>query len=89
MRESSKRECARGATWVGRIIGVGGECAFLDWLTGFIEYDYYNFSDSTNAFVCATCGLPVATAAINVTTNVKVVKAGLRLLKLRQVAHDF
>ena len=27
----------------GWTIGIGGEYAFLDWLTGFIEYDYYDF----------------------------------------------
>jgi hypothetical protein len=51
-------------------IGVGGEYAFVDWLTGFLEYDYYNFRNSTNTFVCAGCSFLVATAPINVTTNV-------------------
>src|SRR6266849_6239361 len=30
------------ATQSGWTVGVGGEYAFLNWLTGFIEYDYYN-----------------------------------------------
>jgi outer membrane immunogenic protein len=34
----------------GWTIGVGGEYAFLDWLTGFIEGDYYGFrNNSTSA----------------------------------------
>ena len=29
----------------GWTVGVGGEYAFLNWLTGFIEYDYYTFNN--------------------------------------------
>jgi len=61
----------------GWTIGIGGEYAFLDWLTGFIEYDYYNFGTTTNTFVCATCGLAVVAAPFNITTNINAVKAGL------------
>src|SRR5713101_4286569 len=47
-------------TQSGWTVGVGGEYAFLNWLTGFIEYDYYNFSNNNNstALVCtpALCG---------------------------------
>ena len=66
----------------GWTLGVGGEYAFLDWLSGFIEYDYYGFrNNSTLGF---TCGLacPITTVntfPVNVTTNVNVVKAGLNL----------
>ena len=63
----------------GWTIGVGGEYAFLNWLSGFIEYDYYDFRNSTNTFVCVGCGFLVATAPINVTTHVNVIKAGLNL----------
>src|SRR5256885_840087 len=31
----------------GWTVGVGGEYAFLDWLTGFVEYDYYDFGTRT------------------------------------------
>jgi outer membrane immunogenic protein len=31
------------ATRSGWTVGIGGEYAFLNWLTGFIEYDYYDF----------------------------------------------
>ena len=60
----------------GWTVGVGGEYAFLDWLTGFIEYDYYNFRDNNNSnnFVCVACGVPV-----NVDAKVNVVKAGLNI----------
>jgi outer membrane immunogenic protein len=72
-------------TNTGWTIGVGGEYAFLNWLTGFVEYDYYNFSNSnSNALVCTAgaCGvspggLLVAFGNVGVTTNVNVVKAGL------------
>ena len=33
-------------TQTGYTVGVGGEYAFLNWLTGFIEYDYYNFGNN-------------------------------------------
>src|SRR5712692_1601013 len=61
----------------GWTVGIGGEYAFLDWFTGFIEYDYYNFNSNTNTFVCAACGLAAVTAPFNITTNINVVKAGL------------
>jgi outer membrane immunogenic protein len=66
----------------GWTIGVGGEYAFLDWLTGFIEYDYYGFRDNNAvAFACgAACPITtVATFPVDITTNVSVVKAGLNL----------
>jgi len=50
----------------------------LDWLTGFVEYDYYNFRNSATTFVCTTCGFPIATTTIPV-GNVNVIKAGLNL----------
>jgi outer membrane immunogenic protein len=69
-------------TQSGWTAGVGGEYAFLNWLTGFIEYDYYNFSNNNNstAFVCtpAACGGPgVVLANVGLKTNVNVVKVGL------------
>ena len=68
-------EKARG----GWTIGVGGEYAWLDWLTGFVEYNYYDFRERTHTFACATCGLPVTTFPVNVQTEIHVVKAGLNL----------
>jgi outer membrane immunogenic protein len=61
----------------GWTLGIGGEYAFLDWLTGFVEYDYYNFGTNTSTFVCATCGFAAANAPINVTISANVLKAGL------------
>src|SRR5205807_7327936 len=62
----------------GWTVGIGGEYAFLDWLTGFIEYDYYSFGTSSNSFACglaAVCGtFPVL---FNIKDNVNVVKVGV------------
>jgi outer membrane immunogenic protein len=68
-----------GETRGGWTVGIGGEYAFLDWLTGFVEYDYYRFGSNTNTFDCAiaVCGFAVATVPFNIDTNVNVVKAGL------------
>ena len=67
------------ATQTGWTVGVGAEYAFLNWLTGFVEYDYYGFSSVSPAgLVCATgapCGF--VTNSVGITTNVNVVKAGL------------
>ena len=65
----------------GWTIGVGGEYAFTDWLSGFVEYDYYRFRDSTGNFTCTVAGCPAGAAnlAVNIDTNVNVVKAGLNL----------
>src|SRR5258705_6667568 len=35
-------------TRTGWTIGVGGEYAFTNWLTGFAEYDYYDFCTTSN-----------------------------------------
>jgi len=61
----------------GWTVGIGGEYAFLDWLTGFIEYDYYRFGTNTNTFFCAACGLASVIAPFNITTEIHVVKGGL------------
>jgi outer membrane immunogenic protein len=36
----------------GWTIGVGGEYAFTNWLTGFVEYNYYDFGTRTDGVVC-------------------------------------
>jgi outer membrane immunogenic protein len=62
----------------GWTVGVGGEYAFLDWLTGFVEYDYYDFGTRTNTF--ATCTV-AACGAVSFPVDVKdtknVFKVGL------------
>jgi outer membrane immunogenic protein len=66
------------ATQSGWTVGVGGEYAFLNWLTGFIEYDYYRFGNANpGALVCtpAVCGFTTTNVSIN--TNVNVLKVGL------------
>jgi outer membrane immunogenic protein len=59
----------------GWTVGIGGEYAFLDWLTGFVEYDYYNFGTRTVGFTFA----PVNVAAVNfdIKETKSVFKAGL------------
>jgi outer membrane immunogenic protein len=66
------------ATQSGWTVGIGGEYAFLDWLTGFIEYDYYRFGSSNpGPLACtpAVCGF--AANNLGITTNVNVLKVGL------------
>jgi len=70
----------------GWTMGVGGEYAFSDWLTGFVEYDYYNFRRDNNsvAFACATCGFVVpagtiTTLPVQLKTQINVVKVGLNV----------
>ena len=50
----------------GGTVGVGVEYAFTNWITGFVEYDYYHFGTSSDNFVCGpiacfgrTFGFPV------------------------------
>jgi outer membrane immunogenic protein len=68
----------------GWTVGIGGEYAFLDWLTGFAEYDFYGFGTKTNNFTCTTalvgCGLFVPTTfGVDVKQNVNVFKVGVNL----------
>jgi outer membrane immunogenic protein len=56
----------------GWTVGIGGEYALLDWLTGFIEYDYYDFGTRNIAFTFA----PVS-ANFDVRERKSVVKVGL------------
>jgi outer membrane immunogenic protein len=64
----------------GYTVGVGGEYAFLNWLTGFIEYDYYHFGDNTSStLVCTAAVCGIATTGVSVRTDINVVKAGLNL----------
>jgi outer membrane immunogenic protein len=69
------------ATQSGWTVGVGAEYAFLSWLTGFVEYDYYGFSSATPpGLICPAAGCnggQFLTNNIGITTNVNVVKAGL------------
>jgi outer membrane immunogenic protein len=66
----------------GWTVGVGGEYAFLDWLTGFIEYDHYGFRDNDNGRFGCGFACPVGTFGAfpsDFRTDVDVVKAGLNV----------
>lgn len=57
----------------GGTVGVGGEYAFTQNLTGFVEYDYYGFGTRTLTFTTVLGTLP----HISIRENQSVVKAGL------------
>jgi outer membrane immunogenic protein len=62
----------------GWTVGVGAEYAFLNWLTGFIEYDYYRFSSASENFNCVGAGFcAAATIPINIEQNINVLKVGV------------
>jgi outer membrane immunogenic protein len=67
----------------GWTLGIGGEYAFLDWLTGFAEYDYYGFGTKTNNFNCTALLVCVAvvptTFGVDIKQNVNVFKVGVNL----------
>jgi outer membrane immunogenic protein len=67
----------------GWTLGIGGEYAFLDWLTGFAEYDFYGFGTKTNNFNCTAllvCAAFVPTTfGVDIKQNVNVFKVGVNL----------
>jgi outer membrane immunogenic protein len=64
---------AASETRTGWTVGVGGEYAFTNWLTGFAEYDYYDFGTKSNTFAGLT--FPI----INIKETKSVAKAGLNI----------
>jgi outer membrane immunogenic protein len=65
-------------TQSGWTIGVGGEYAFLNWLTGFVEYDFYRFNNgSSSALLCTAVACGIATTNVGFNTDVNVLKVGL------------
>ena len=60
----------------GYTVGVGGEYAFTNFLSGFVEYDYYGFGTRTDTFF-DTDGPLTINYRISETKNV--FKAGLNL----------
>jgi outer membrane immunogenic protein len=58
----------------GWTVGIGGEYAFTNWLSGFVEYDYYDFGTRTNNFVNPNT---LATVGIDIRERKSVVKGGL------------
>jgi outer membrane immunogenic protein len=72
---------AASETRSGWTVGIGGEYAFWDFLTGFVEYDYYDFGTRTNAFAVVN-GAGAPTGAVNyvdIRERQSVVKAGFNL----------
>jgi outer membrane immunogenic protein len=61
----------------GWTVGIGGEYAFTNWITGFIEYDYYDFGTRSIAFP-----IVVAPASVNLDIRERksVFKVGLNFL---------
>jgi outer membrane immunogenic protein len=57
---------------LGWTIGVGGEYAFTNWLSGFVEYDYYNFGTRGPEFFD-----PIFLSRVDIRETNNVVKAGL------------
>jgi len=67
----------------GWTVGVGGEYAFTNWLTAFIEYDHYGFGSSSDNFVCgvANCvGVLGPAFPLDRKESKDVVKVGLNFL---------
>jgi outer membrane immunogenic protein len=60
----------------GWTVGGGGEYAFTNWLSGFVEYDYYDFGNRDNRFLT---GAGALFDAIDVKERKSVLKAGLNL----------
>jgi outer membrane immunogenic protein len=61
----------------GWTIGVGGEYAFTNLLSGFVEYGYYDFGTRQISFIPQIAGLGLAFVDIKETKSV--VRAGLNL----------
>jgi len=70
-------------TRTGWTVGIGAEYAFTNWLTGFIEYDYYNFGTRGDNIVCGPVACFVG-GPLFIGTDVKewksVLKVGLNVL---------
>jgi outer membrane immunogenic protein len=49
-------QAAASETRGGWTVGFGGEYALTDWLSGFAEYDYYDFGNRGNTFVTPAGG---------------------------------
>jgi len=60
----------------GWTIGIGGEYAFTEWLSGFVEYDYYDFGTRGATFTQANGAF---FANVDVKETKSVAKVGLNL----------
>jgi outer membrane immunogenic protein len=61
-------------TRTGWTVGGGGEYAFTDWLTGFVEYDFYDFGTKNETLA----GIP-AVLGSNIKEHSSVAKVGLNV----------
>jgi outer membrane immunogenic protein len=61
----------------GWTVGVGGEYAFFDWLTSFVEYDFYGFGTETNTFSCFDTACVTGLFPIDIKEYKNVFKVGL------------
>ena len=61
----------------GWTIRVGGEYAFTNWLSGFVEYNYYDFGSRQIAFTPQVAGL--GPGFLKIKETMSVVRAGLNL----------
>ena len=59
----------------GWTVGIGGEYAFTNFVSGFVEYDYYNFGDRDVLFT----GNTFSTFTFDIKETKSVVKVGLNL----------
>jgi outer membrane immunogenic protein len=59
----------------GWTVGIGAEYAFTNWITGFVEYDYYDFGTRSVGFAFT----PVV-ASFDIHERKSVVKAGINFL---------
>jgi outer membrane immunogenic protein len=67
----------------GWTIGIGGEFAITNWITAFVEYDYYDFGNRGNNVVCgpvACFGGGPASVLFDVDETKSVFKVGLNFL---------
>jgi outer membrane immunogenic protein len=60
----------------GWTVGIGAEFAFTNFLTGFVEYNYYDFGNKDHTFVSALYG---DTYVLGIDETKSVIKAGLNL----------
>jgi outer membrane immunogenic protein len=59
----------------GWTVGIGGEYAFTNFVSGFVEYDYYDFGDRDVLFT----GNTFSTFTYDIKETKSVVKVGLNL----------
>ena len=67
----------------GWTVGIGGEYAFTNWLTGFVEYDYYDFGSRSHNAVCGVVACFVGgpgSVLFDVKETKNVFKVGLNFL---------